>query len=83
MWGEKMDDAGKFGRQFEFENAFWAKPVKCNFVNLYQVGELGCECDFKIEEHLQICHHRFKGYEGNGGGYIFNEKGSNARNKGG
>ena len=37
-----MDDAGKLGRQFEFENAFWAKPVKCNFVNLYQVGELGC-----------------------------------------
>ena len=51
-----MDDAGKLGRQFEFENAFWAKPVKCNFVNLYQVGELGCECDFKIDEHLQICH---------------------------
>lgn len=22
-----MDDAGKLGRQFEFENAFWAKPV--------------------------------------------------------
>ena len=51
-----MDDAGKLGRQFEFENAFWAKPVKCNFVNLYQVGELGCECDFKIDDHLQICH---------------------------
>ena len=51
-----MDEASSLGRQFEFENAFWAKPKKCGFVNLFQVGELGCECDFEIKEHLQICH---------------------------
>ena len=33
-----MDDAGKLGRQFEFENAFWAKPVKCNFVGVFRRG---------------------------------------------
>lgn len=52
----RMDEASSLGRQFEFENAFWAKPKKCGFVNLFQVGELGCECDFEIKEHLQICH---------------------------
>ena len=51
-----MNDDSNIGRQFEFENAFWGQPKKCNFINLFQLGELCCEGNFEIENHLQICH---------------------------
>jgi len=51
-----MDETSSAGRQFEFENAFWGQPKKCNFINLFQVGELCCEGNFEIENHLQVCH---------------------------
>lgn len=66
-----MDISSSAGRQFEFENAYWGKPKKCRFINLYQVGEIGCEGDFKIVEHLQICHEIT--YIISGEGYVYTD----------
>ena len=51
-----MDDKVKFGKQFEFDNSYWGKPKKYKFVDLLQAGELCCEGNFEMGEHLQICH---------------------------
>ncbi|HIW73015.1 MAG TPA: AraC family transcriptional regulator [Firmicutes bacterium] len=66
-----MDVASSAGRQFEFENAYWRKPKKCRFVHLYQVGEIGCESDFRIVEHLQVCHEIT--YIISGDGYVYTD----------
>lgn len=51
-----MKDLNDIGRQFEFDNAYWAQPKQCRFIDLFQVGELACEGNFEIDNHLQICH---------------------------
>lgn len=61
-----MDDTSLFGRQFEFENAYWGKPRTYNFINLVQIGELCCERNFEIVEHRQICHEVTYIISGNG-----------------
>ena len=44
------------GIHFHFDNAFWAEPFQCEFIDLYQIGELCCERGFQIEEHEQGVH---------------------------
>jgi len=51
-----VNDTSLYGRQYEFEKAYWGKPIPYNFVNLMQIGEISCESNFEIVEHLQICH---------------------------
>lgn len=66
-----MDDASTFGRQYEFENAYWGKPRRYNFINLVQIGEICCEGNFEIVEHLQVCHEIT--YIISGEGYVYTD----------
>lgn len=50
-----MKDKYVLGKQFEFDNHYWFEPQKLGFINLYQIGELCCECGYQIEPHLQLC----------------------------
>lgn len=50
-----MKDKYVLGKQFEFDNHYWFEPQKLGFINLYQIGELCCECGFQVEPHLQVC----------------------------
>lgn len=43
----------KNGKHFHFDNLFLNCPVKCGFIDLYQIGELCCESGYVIEEHMQ------------------------------
>lgn len=43
----------KNGKHFHFDNLFFNCPVKCGFIDLYQIGELCCESGYVIEEHMQ------------------------------
>jgi AraC-like DNA-binding protein/mannose-6-phosphate isomerase-like protein (cupin superfamily) len=51
-----MNEKMNLGKRYEFDNDFFVKPQKIGFINLFQVGELGCECSFQIDSHFQICH---------------------------
>ncbi|MGN0172694.1 MAG: helix-turn-helix domain-containing protein [Acutalibacteraceae bacterium] len=42
-----------FGKRYEYDNEYFANPLKFNFVELHQVGELFCEAGFRIAEHRQ------------------------------
>ncbi len=42
-----------FGKRYENDNEYFANPLKFNFAELHQVGELSCEAGFQIEEHRQ------------------------------
>lgn len=42
-----------FGKYFHFDNDFWGQPLRCGFLDLYQIGEMCCEHGFVIEEHEQ------------------------------
>ena len=41
------------GKHFQFDNLFLEHPLKCGFIDLYQIGELCCESNFVINEHKQ------------------------------
>jgi AraC-like DNA-binding protein/mannose-6-phosphate isomerase-like protein (cupin superfamily) len=51
-----MNEKTNLGKRYEFNNDYFVEPRKFGFVTVYQVGELGCECSFQIESHLQVCH---------------------------
>ncbi len=42
-----------FGKRYEDDHSFFREPIRFRFVELYQVGELGCEAGYEVEEHLQ------------------------------
>ncbi len=51
-----MDELQTLGRKFHFDNSFFNNPVKFEFIELYQVGEIHCELGYHIEPHEQHCH---------------------------
>ncbi|HIW74558.1 MAG TPA: AraC family transcriptional regulator [Firmicutes bacterium] len=62
------------GKYFHFDNVFWNAPLKCGFLDLYQIGELCCECGFQVEEHEQSVHEITYVISGSGYSYIDGEK---------
>lgn len=44
------------GRCFQYENNFFDNPKTYGLFDIYQVGELTCECGFQMQEHKQLCH---------------------------
>lgn len=50
-----MSDKFVLGKQFEFDNYYFFQPQRMGFVDLYQIGELCCECKYEVESHLQVC----------------------------
>lgn len=50
---EKKNINKLIGKHFQFDNLFLEHPLKCGFIDLYQIGELCCESNFEIEEHEQ------------------------------
>lgn len=50
-----MSEKESLGKRYEFDNSYWVKPEKFGYINLYQVGELNCECSFKVDPHKQVC----------------------------
>lgn len=64
----------RMGKYFHFDNDFWANPVKCGFLSLYQIGELCCERGFKIEEHEQSVYEITYVISGHGYSYVDGEK---------
>lgn len=51
-----MDELQTLGRKFHFDNSFFSNPMKFEFIELYQVGEIHCELGYHIEEHRQECY---------------------------
>ncbi len=42
-----------FGKRYEDDHSFFSTPVRFRFVELHQIGELGCEAGFAVESHAQ------------------------------
>ncbi len=49
-----MTEKIKAGKLFHFDNGFWNNPLRCGFLDIYQIGELCCEPGLEIEEHEQV-----------------------------
>jgi len=43
------------GKLFQYENDFFAKPRKYDYINLFQVGELFSCHDYEVPLHEQLC----------------------------
>jgi glyoxylate utilization-related uncharacterized protein len=43
-------------KKTDIHNKLFCKPKKYKFVDLLQAGELCCEGNFEMGEHLQVCH---------------------------
>ncbi len=68
----KRSDA--LGKYFHFDNDFWARPLKCGFLDIYQIGELCCEPGFKVEEHEQSVYEVTYVISGCGYSYVNGDK---------
>ncbi|ALS26867.1 AraC family transcriptional regulator [Paenibacillus cisolokensis] len=44
------------GCRFHFDHSFFEQPLQFGAIELYQIGELCCECGYEIGPHEQICH---------------------------
>lgn len=73
MAGEEMHINKFSGIHFHFDNSFWANPLRCGFIDLYQIGELCCEPGFRIEEHEQGVYEITYVISGNGTAYVDGE----------
>ena len=51
--GEQLVDGG--ARLFQFDNTFFQEEKTIDFLRLFQLGELQCERNYVINEHVQIC----------------------------
>ncbi len=49
-------DKEKFGKSFEYDNAYWKDPLKFGEIILYQLGEVCFESGHEVSLHEQICH---------------------------
>lgn len=63
-----------FGKHFLFDNGFWGAPLRCGFINLYQIGEICCEPGYQIEEHLQHVNEITYVISGSGYAYVDGER---------
>ena len=74
MINKKFQLSENIGKQFHFNNDFWEKPLKCGFIDLYQIGEICCESGFKIEEHAQSVYEISYIISGHGYLYVDDDK---------
>ena len=51
-----MNEKDILGKHFEFVKDFFQNPTTFGVVDLYQIGDVCCECGFEIPTHHQICH---------------------------
>ncbi|MEG0663969.1 MAG: cupin domain-containing protein, partial [Clostridia bacterium] len=51
-----MNEKDILGKHFEFVKNFFEQPIKCGYIDLYQLGDICCECGFEINNHRQLCH---------------------------
>lgn len=58
------------GKHFHFDNSFWNNPLPCGFISLFQIGELCCVPDFRIEEHEQDVYEITYVISGSGFAYV-------------
>lgn len=42
--------------KFHFDNLYWENPQRYGSLLLYQIGDMGCEGGFVLEDHEQRCH---------------------------
>lgn len=69
-----MNTAENQGKYFHFDNVFWDAPLRCGFLDLYQIGEMCCECGFQVQEHVQGVYEITYVISGSGYSYIDGEK---------
>jgi AraC-like DNA-binding protein len=50
-----MNDKGQAGCLFHFDNVFTKGQSTFGGIDLYQIGEICCECGHEIAPHLQYC----------------------------
>jgi len=51
-----MNEKDILGKHFEFEQGFFDNPIRCGYLDLYQIGDVCCECRYEVPHHYQICH---------------------------
>lgn len=51
-----MHEKEILGKRFEFDNQYFQKPKKFGSLNLFQLGDLCCECGYEVAPHIQVCH---------------------------
>ena len=48
-----MANRMNFGKRFENDYRYFSSPIRFNFAELHQIGELSCEAGYTVEEHQQ------------------------------
>jgi len=68
-----MNDKGNVGCLFHFDNVFAKGQMTFGGIDLYQIGEICCECGHIIGDHMQICLELSYIVSGSGYFYVDNE----------
>ncbi|MBP1994914.1 helix-turn-helix domain-containing protein [Paenibacillus eucommiae] len=50
-----MKDSRQMGCLFHFDNIFAAKQATFGGIDLFQIGEICCECGYEVRAHNQFC----------------------------
>ena len=51
-----MNEKDILGKHFEFMQDCFQNPVRFGYMDLYQIGDVCCECGFEVPSHYQVCH---------------------------
>lgn len=43
-------------KRYHIDNSFFSSPIKFGCFELYQLCDLACSSDYKVDEHTQVCH---------------------------
>lgn len=43
-------------KKFHFDNVYFEEPRQYGAIRIYQIGDLYCNCEYKVDPHIQHCH---------------------------